>query len=798
MFGKNQRLVVTLCATAILFGFQDGINTSVFGQYQSSAATQNSYYNRPGALEPDEFLARSQQTNSDSVLHQYERMLRNNSSQTRQVAPRYSPNNSTIYDQPSGYARQQLPRQLVPPVSAASSTANGPFAGRTVAPTATPLRPIQQNKQLAQPGFSLSDTMPPVTKPMPAVVNGTQLRQATAQRTIRQRVNQPTQPRVNSTTARIVPRNRQGVSQVRPTGTRARIVSYVQDVPGENQRPSGDPFAEPPADILGPGNQNTQGDPFADPPADVLQNQPRDPFEEPPADIRNGNRQPPSGLDPQTEQPPEQPLFPGVDPFPNTPDSVDPNSDATTDERQPDTRELEDPGPAPDRPPNTDRRDPDLRRGDNSYRTGPYQSFNGYEPKPLLQPPPERYLPTEQQVQQQFPQQFQQQPAYDYGSPDQMLSQPTLFGDGFETGQLYQGGSHDDDTRYASYECDVCNQPGSLRMPLFDGLKNRLSRMTRIGCYDYQTCDANCGGGPVNRLLGRSQLAGRGQTTGRGRLFGTGQLLGQGQGRLMSQQLSMGPACGGCGGCQGCCLPADNSYDYQIAAAPVFNQTCPAPCNNIGNDNFGSDCCCEPMFYFAAFGGYTQLQGGDTLGLSSDLAVPTIASGGSLEFDDGFGVGLALGQWQGRNLRTEVEYVFRRNDVDSISREFALGQNAAGSSQNVDGSINAHAGMFNAIWDFNRRLFGFRPYAGAGVGFAFFDVEATDVATGALIANSSNQSSFAYQFIAGVSRQCSANKEWFVEYRYFSGDSLQLDVAEFSGDSGYESNNVFFGFRKRF
>lgn len=762
MFGKNQRLVVTLCAASILFGFDIGINSSASGQNQSSAATNQSYYHRPDAvLEPDEFLARSQQTNTDSVLQQYEQMLRRNSGQPRLARPPSSPANSTVYDVPSGFVRQQLPSQLVPPVvNAARLSTNTTLTNRNVDSNVTPLRPVQQKKRFAQPGFSLSDAQAPATRQTTTSSAGPLHRQATGQRNL-----QPTHTRANSTTARIVPPRHQGAKQARPVGARARIVSYVQDIPAQDQPQSNNPFAEPPADILGPGNRSTQGDPFADPPADVLQSQPRDPFDEPPADIRNDN--PSTGRPVDEPDPPaaeQQPAFPGVDPFPNTPDSVNPDSDTSP---KPQQTEPRDPEVAPDRIPNNGATAPVLRRGEKPYRTGPYQSFNGYQPKPLLEPPPERYLPN------YSPQQIPQ-PFYNVESPDQMLSQPTLVSDGFETAQLYQGSNYDDDTRLASYECDACNQPGSLRMPFFDGLKNRIARIARIGCYDYQTCDVGCGGS-----MGQRQWLGQGRLT-----MGQSQLTMGRKSRLVANQLSIGPVCGGCGGCPGCSW-GDSSFNApsQNVSSRVFDAARPvvsAPCDDVA-----SSCCCEPMFYFAAFGGYSHLDATDV------LAASPLSNNGSLEFDDGFGVGLSMGQWQGRNLRTEIEYVFRRNDIASINR-------IPSQNQNVDGSINVHAGMFNAVWDFNRRFFGFRPYAGAGVGFAFFDYEVSDLQAGGFRSSSSGQSSFAYQFITGVSRQCSTNKEWFAEYRYFRGDSVRFNIAELSGESGYESNNFFFGFRKRF
>ena len=352
------------------------------------------------------------------------------------------------------------------------------------------------------------------------------------------------------------------------------------------------------------------------------------------------------------------------------------------------------------------------------------------------------------------------QPFYQYEPTDDRLSQPTLVSGGFEPGQLYEGIMYDEDARLASYECNTCNsEVVNRRMPILDGIKGHIARLARFGKYDYRTFDSSCV--ECEQSFAHDQP-----------LFDNRQ--------HMYQHGSFD--CGGCGSCQRCAL--GSGLKGMIATG--------RPANSYVTE---AGCCCEPMFYFAVFGGYSQLENSDTLN-NSPLALPLIATSGSLAYDDGFGIGVTLGQWQGRNLRTEIEYSYRRNNVASLQR---FGAPVVGiDNQMADGSANLHAGMYNAFWDFNRCYFGFRPYVGAGIGFAFLDLSVSATDSGTPLNFTNDCSAFAYQFIAGGSRPCSMTTEWFVEYRYFNTDSFQLNVAEFFGGSNYQSDNVFVGFRKRF
>ena len=766
MFRWNQGLVVTIFgAISILAGFDNNDRSQIVAQAPQDGAqypsnVQQSYYSRPDRnLEPDEFLAKAKQSNSESVLQHYERLIRQNSSLQHESRSRVWPG------YPGDHTARRLPDRLVPP--AARSTA--PAVKRTNPEPVTRPNTIRPNtnfgspkKTAAHPGFSLSGA-PPQAPPSKPIRTGT---------------NDP-HPRTHMSHSGNRPRKGPAVSRARhivaqwsgdsrPPNERqrtnsARFISYHQDIPPEDANQQNSPFAEPPADIVGGSEQGSQQDnPFADPPADVLNEQRlQDPFDKPPTDVDPGNQPPVQ----QNNQPPVQPQnepdvdnnpFPGVDPFPNTPNSINPGDElqnANDSPQEPDGPSAES-GPAPDRLPNSTQNR--LRRG--KFPSGPYESFNGYQPKRLLPAPPERYFPEYAQPLPEYSQPYLP-PGHDYLETDNQLSQPTLFADDFDQSRLYEGISYDEDTRLASYECDACQTPGNLRMPIWENLRNRISRFTRMGRYDYQTY----GQGVVQQQRYPTQR--------------------YSEVRPLRRIIS---ACGGCGQCD-ICLNQNSQLARDAMVANRFD--------NANREMLNANCCCQPMFYFSVFGGYSQLENTSQLN-RTNLSFPVFASNGSVEFNDGFAVGVALGQWQGRNLRSEIEYLFRQNDVSNLWRS---GAPLIGIENEVlDGSIASHAGMFNAYWDFNRRLFGFQPYVGAGIGFAFIDLEASVGANGVPVADIGDESSFAYQLIVGGTRRYGPCSEWFIEYRYFNTDSLQISVSEFTGNTDYQSDDIFIGFRRRF
>jgi opacity protein-like surface antigen len=198
----------------------------------------------------------------------------------------------------------------------------------------------------------------------------------------------------------------------------------------------------------------------------------------------------------------------------------------------------------------------------------------------------------------------------------------------------------------------------------------------------------------------------------------------------------------------------------------------------------GQACCSGcPDFYFSFFGGYTSLR--DMEGQSN---------GGIIQADSGSGFGFALGRRNSRNLRTELELSFRENDLTGIL--------FGNTSQPFSGELNSFSGMANAYWEFvDVRTCCLKPYFGAGIGFVSFDSSATDSFGQSLIVpGAENDTSFAFQWMAGINYKAYRNMDLFAEYRFFQATTFRVDstVAGVSDRYEFETDNVFVGFRWKF
>ena len=198
------------------------------------------------------------------------------------------------------------------------------------------------------------------------------------------------------------------------------------------------------------------------------------------------------------------------------------------------------------------------------------------------------------------------------------------------------------------------------------------------------------------------------------------------------------------------------------------------------------------LYYFSVFGGWNGI---------NDLALD--GDGGQIEIgnDDGVALGFAFGQILGKNLRSEIEFSYRTNNLDSLTLVEGGG---APQFFGGDGTIEAFSGMFNLYWDFvdlpTRRL---KPYLGAGIGGVSVDADFDIDLQNSL--PDGNDSSLAYQWIAGLNYQTTLNSEVFVEYRYFDADSLHFGTTvpptsgiDRDGELDYQTGSILFGMRMKF
>ena len=137
----------------------------------------------------------------------------------------------------------------------------------------------------------------------------------------------------------------------------------------------------------------------------------------------------------------------------------------------------------------------------------------------------------------------------------------------------------------------------------------------------------------------------------------------------------------------------------------------------------------------------------------------------------------------------ELEYSFRSNASDR------WWVNGAGTDWTD--TLNTSAFMTNVYYDFQKRDFhNIVPYVGTGIGVVIAD---GDFSTPAIDLSIKDEA-FAYQFIAGASKQVSRSMDLFAEYRFLGSTDLEIQKtstppAAKIGDFATKSNNVFFGIR---
>ncbi len=214
-------------------------------------------------------------------------------------------------------------------------------------------------------------------------------------------------------------------------------------------------------------------------------------------------------------------------------------------------------------------------------------------------------------------------------------------------------------------------------------------------------------------------------------------------------------------------------------------------CGGIAGGLAGIGGCRGGGTYFTAIGGGIEMDRQRSTAIGRDL---------SIDFNQGWAIGGAIGRRVGRNLRSEIEYVFRNQTPEVIG----FNGNAVG---NIRGFQNSHAAMLNFAYDLvfgNGRIV---PYVGGGVGVASID---SRVQYGpGVAALDGDDASVAYQWMAGISFRARPNMEMFVEYRFFEIDDPKLN--RFGGpavgaaanpnvllDSEYQSNDVMGGIRFNF
>lgn len=246
---------------------------------------------------------------------------------------------------------------------------------------------------------------------------------------------------------------------------------------------------------------------------------------------------------------------------------------------------------------------------------------------------------------------------------------------------------------------------------------------------------------------------------------------------------------GGCdsSGCGGGCDSSGNGRGWGGGCDSSGQGGCGGGCDSSGCGG-GCDSSCGGCESVAAGCGccdrYRKFFGGWNNPGDMDV-VTTGGPASSVEFNDGWAVGLARGRKIGCNWRWESEVVWRNNTNDS----YDIGNGPI----DLTGNINVISGQQVLIRDLNNiKLLGATPYIGGSVGGAYVDADFFEagVQTGAI-----SDSAFAYQALFGVERQLQGRAIAFAEYRFFGTTDLELETAGGDIDVQYETQSLFVGLR---
>jgi opacity protein-like surface antigen len=234
-------------------------------------------------------------------------------------------------------------------------------------------------------------------------------------------------------------------------------------------------------------------------------------------------------------------------------------------------------------------------------------------------------------------------------------------------------------------------------------------------------------------------------------------------------------------------------------------------------------------WYVGGSVGYLLQQDSDNAGATGAFATgngaPGVADGTAIaagtpygwttEFDEGYTVSAETGFRKESGLRSGLEVVYSKADVDRHSGVTLGGTNIdgvdaavlTGSSTQLGstvgevvadgrGEITNLALFANAYYDFDLGV-GVRPYVGAGIGVAKVDVEYSPSGVGII---DGDETKFAYQAKAGASWAVTPGWEVYGEYAYRATEDIDLQNDLFPGSLSIENEQhaVSLGARYRF
>ncbi|GEM_PF-557478 len=167
---------------------------------------------------------------------------------------------------------------------------------------------------------------------------------------------------------------------------------------------------------------------------------------------------------------------------------------------------------------------------------------------------------------------------------------------------------------------------------------------------------------------------------------------------------------------------------------------------------------------------YVLAGGGASLPGDTDISGGGVTT--SVDAKLGYGALAAFGIDFGDNVRTELEFAYRRTGIDKV-----------GTGSNGTGDIGAYSAIGNVVFDFTNSS-AFTPYAGLGLGAARVTYDDVSPVGGSRIDD--GDMVLAMQGIAGLSLALSPSIAMFTDYRYMAAGNPKLMT-----DAGAKTEGAF-------
>lgn len=173
---------------------------------------------------------------------------------------------------------------------------------------------------------------------------------------------------------------------------------------------------------------------------------------------------------------------------------------------------------------------------------------------------------------------------------------------------------------------------------------------------------------------------------------------------------------------------------------------------------------------------YLKASLGIGMAMDSDVDnLPNNAGTAKVTYDSGWLGTVAVGYNFAGPLRTDFEYLWQKNDIDTLAYN-----NSFGNFQ--EGDFKTQAFMLNGYYDIATGS-PWIPYFGAGIGWAKLDLNSPGLPF------SDNDDVFAYQLMGGLGYAVNDQLTLDIQYRFMGTGDAEIQGADYD----MHSNDIIFG-----